>query len=237
MGWDARCPSRTFTLLSSRYLSRPEATVLDVHPPHGAMHGIKDFLLHLFTITCGLFIALLLEGWVEKLHQHHLRDEADSNIKQEIRHNEKELKTTLDAAAVEQKNLIAVLKFLQAKSEAKPYPISEISLGFTGTTLSDANWRTATATGALSFMDYKRVEDFASAYQEQEVFARLEAQTIDEFLQLQSYVLYGFDPDKVSPADAKAAMPDVRHALSHVVALQQVGGSVKRSYDDALAGK
>jgi len=216
---------------------RVEACVLDVHPPHDGMHGVKDFLLHLFTITCGLFIALFLEGCVEKLHQHHLRDEADGNIQQEIRHNEHELKTTLDAAAAEKKSLIEVIKFLQAKSEGKPYPIENISLGFTTGNVSDANWRTATATGALSFMDYKRVEDFATAYQVQDIFTQLEAQTLEEFLQLQSYVAYGFDPDKLSPADAKSAMPDVRKALSHVVALQQVGAGLNHAYEDALAGK
>jgi hypothetical protein len=214
-----------------------EASVLDVHPPHDGMHGVKDFLLHLFTITCGLFIALFLEGCVEKLHQHHLRDEADGNIQQEIRHNEQELKTTLDAAAAEKKSLIEVINFLQAKSEGKTYPIETISLGFTSGNVSDANWRTATATGALSFMEYKRVEHFSTAYQVQEMFVRLEDQTLDEFLQLQSYVLYGFDPDKIAPADARAAMPDVRRALAHVVALQQVGAQLNHTYEDALAAK
>ena len=32
--------------------------MLDVHPPHGKMHGVGDFFLHLFTITVGLLIAL-----------------------------------------------------------------------------------------------------------------------------------------------------------------------------------
>ena len=103
--------------------------------------------------------------------------------------------------------------------------------------MSDANWRTATATGALSFMEYQRVEDFAAAYQVQEVFLRLQEQTLDDFLQLQSYVAYGFDPDKVSPADAKAAVPDVRKTLSHVIALRQIGSSLNHDYENALAGK
>jgi hypothetical protein len=201
------------------------------------MHGIRDFLLHIFTITVGLFIALLLEGCVEKIHQHHLRDEADSNIQQEIRHNEQALKKTLDFATAEQKSLIEVLKFLDAKTAGKQYPIETIQLGFSSEPVSDANWRTATATGALSFMEYKRVEDFASAYQVQDLFLRLEEQTLDDFLQLQSYVAYGFDPEKVSPEAAKAAMPDVRKALSHVVALQQVGAGLNKAYEDALAGK
>ena len=59
--------------------------MIEVHAPHEKMHGIKDFLLHIFTITVGLFIALMLEAGVEKLHQHHLRDEADSNLRQELR--------------------------------------------------------------------------------------------------------------------------------------------------------
>jgi hypothetical protein len=37
--------------------------MLDVHPPHEKMHGFKDFLLHLLTITIGLLIALGLEGY------------------------------------------------------------------------------------------------------------------------------------------------------------------------------
>jgi hypothetical protein len=39
--------------------------MLDVHSPHEPIIGWKDFLLHLFTITIGLLIALSLEGTVE----------------------------------------------------------------------------------------------------------------------------------------------------------------------------
>ena len=65
--------------------------MLDVHPVHGKMAGFKDFLLHLFTITVGLLIALALEGWVERMHHHEIRDEADANLRQEIRDNAKEI--------------------------------------------------------------------------------------------------------------------------------------------------
>lgn len=124
--------------------------MLDVHVPEGGMHGIKDFLLHIFTITVGLFIALMLEGCVEKIHQHHLRDEAESNIRQEIRQNENELQTTLDAAVQEKKNLVSILNFLDARSQGKPYDVTSLSLKYTFGTPSDANWHTATATAALS---------------------------------------------------------------------------------------
>jgi hypothetical protein len=41
---------------------------MDVHPPHLPIHTWKDFLLHLLTITIGLFIALTLEASIESIH-------------------------------------------------------------------------------------------------------------------------------------------------------------------------
>jgi hypothetical protein len=45
---------------------------MDLHPPHQPIHTLKDFLLHLLTITVGLFIALTLEAAIESLHHRHL---------------------------------------------------------------------------------------------------------------------------------------------------------------------
>ena len=35
--------------------------MLAVHPPHQQVHGLRDFLVHLSTITMGLLIALAVE--------------------------------------------------------------------------------------------------------------------------------------------------------------------------------
>jgi len=42
--------------------------MLDVHAPHESVHGWRDFLLHIATITVGLLIALCLEATVEWMH-------------------------------------------------------------------------------------------------------------------------------------------------------------------------
>ena len=55
--------------------------MLDVHAPHDKMHGFKDFLLHLATITIGLLIALSLEGCVEWRHHRHLVQEAEEGLR------------------------------------------------------------------------------------------------------------------------------------------------------------
>ena len=58
--------------------------MLDVHPPHGKLHGVGDFFLHLFTITIGLLIALGLEAAVDRHHQHELREQAEANLRTEL---------------------------------------------------------------------------------------------------------------------------------------------------------
>jgi hypothetical protein len=211
--------------------------MLDVHPPHEKIHGFRDFLLHLFTITVGLLIALALEGCVERWHHRELRNEADANLRQEIRDNEQALATTRNAIIWEKRTLISMVKFLQSRSQDKPFDIQGLNLGFTNSTLSDASWRTATGTGVLSFMEYGRVQQFASAYQEQELFSRLELETLDRYLQLNSYAVSGFDPKAISPEDAKAALPDVSRTLTQLVAMDQVGENLRLAYERVLAAK
>ena len=65
--------------------------MLDVHVPHEKIHGLRDFFLHLFTITIGLLIALSLEGCVEWQHHRHLVREAEAALHDEIENNAKQV--------------------------------------------------------------------------------------------------------------------------------------------------
>jgi hypothetical protein len=211
--------------------------VLDVHPPHGKMHGFKDFLLHLFTITVGLLIALALEGWVERLNQHEIRDQADTNLRQEIRDNATEIEESRKNVQSELENVKKMLPFLEARKAGKSYDIHEIKLGYSIGELQDASWKTAAATGALAYMDYGHVQRYAEAYQLQERYSAFQDETISEYLQLQSFLIYGFDPAKVSPADAASAEADARKTLTHLVALEQIGTALGKEYEKVLAEK
>jgi hypothetical protein len=57
---------------------------MEIHPPHGSIHSLKDFFLQLATITAGVLIALLLEGLVEWNHNRGLVHEARTTIGREI---------------------------------------------------------------------------------------------------------------------------------------------------------
>jgi hypothetical protein len=208
--------------------------MLDVHPPHEKMHGWKDFLLHLLTITIGLLIALGLEGCVEHWRQRELKNDADTKLRQEIRDNAKEIASVHSATATEQANLQRILEFLGARKRNQPYDTGQIRLGLAMGDLKNASWKTAAATGALGFMEYDQVQRYADVYQLQDKYSALQDQTIDEYLQLQSYLLYGFDPDKITPADAGSAEAETRRTLAHLTAMDQVGTALATEYNEVL---
>jgi hypothetical protein len=208
--------------------------MLDVHPPHEKMHGFKDFLLHLLTITIGLLIALGLEGYAEHWKQRELKKDADTKLRQEIRDNAQEIALVHKANASEQANLKSIVDFMSARKKNEPYDTRQIRLDFTVGDLKSASWKTAAATGALGFMEYDHVQRYSSVYQLQDKYSALQDQTIDEFLQLQSYVIFGFDTEKISPVDAASAELDTRRALAHLTAMDQVGAALAMEYDAVL---
>ncbi len=208
--------------------------MLDVHPPHEKIHGLKDFLLHLLTITVGLLIALGLEGCVEHWKQTELKKDADTKLRQEIRDNAKEIASVHNANATEQANLIRIIDFMSARKKNQPYDAHQISLDFTLGDLNSASWKTAAATGALGFMDYDQVQRYAAVYQLQDKYSALQDQTIDEFLQLQSSAIHGFDPEKITPDDAVSGEQAARRTLVRLTAMDQVGTALAKEYDALL---
>ena len=168
---------------------------------------------------------------MEHWKQGELKKDADTKLRQEIRDNAKEIASVHNANALEQANLKRIADFLSARKKNQSYDSRQIRLDFTVGDLQSASWKTAAATGALGFMEYDQVQRYAAVYQLQDKYSALQDRTIDEFLQLQSYVIYGFDPKKITPVDAGSAELDTRRALAHLVAMDQVGTALASQYD------
>ena len=208
--------------------------MLDVHAPEHKIGGVRDFFIHLLTITVGLLIALGLEASVEAMHHRHQRQEAEATIREEIQQNRADLAKAQDEIKTEIKNMVGVLEFLEARSQGKPGNTQGLTLNFHEGPLQDSAWRTAASTGVLSYMNYAQVQKFAIAYKEQDQFETMEEQTLDEYLQLDSYVVKGFDPNALSADDIRTALPDVRRALAHLGGMLDISRGTLQAYDDAL---
>jgi len=148
--------------------------MLDVHPPHESAHSVGDFFLHLFTITIGLLIAVGIEGAVTRHEHKKLADEARETMHAEIQRNESNAKDVLKDIVDQRKKMGHNLDLLKRVQDGeKPTDTSlDASYGVKG--FEHTAWRTAQATGALSYMPYEEANRFSSIYETVETFEKAE---------------------------------------------------------------
>ena len=188
--------------------------MLDVHAPHESVHGWRDFLLHLATITIGLLIALGLEGCVEWQHHRHLVHEAEQSLHAEIQSNANNLASVATDIHTQQASLkhdIEVLDFAIANHK---YPErSSMTIAYRISTFDNVSWSTAQSTGALAFMDYATAQEYSGIYQTQNLFDTLGAQTArDAILSFAPFLdQSGKDSKDNSPADISQAVSIKQH--------------------------
>lgn len=207
--------------------------MLDVHSPHEPVHGIRDFLLHLLTITVGLLIALGLEAAVEWRHHLHLRHEAEDNIRREIEDNRKDLIEVLHAVPAEQAKFKNLLVYLNARAAGSDADIHNINVGVKIGTPQDASWQTAAATGALAYMDYAEVKRFAAAYQMQKKLDTAQDASMQPIVALLGG-LSVMSNVNLGKEDAAVAARQVHDIMGHVETMREFGSDLGRLYDEAL---
>src|SRR5947207_1037593 len=87
---------------------------MDIHPPHGPVHSIKDFLFHLLTVVIGILIALSLEGLVEWHHHRSLAEQSRFNLISEMSDNRSRLQKGLSLAPDAKQRLAKTLEKIEA---------------------------------------------------------------------------------------------------------------------------
>jgi len=206
--------------------------MLDVHAPHHTPNGVRDFAIHLLTITAGLLIALGLEAAVEAGHHHHQRKEAEAMIRQEIKSNGEMIEQGQSQFKEELDAMNRVLQTVESLTQGKPGTLEEKDFVFHQAPMQDAAWRTAASTGVLSYMDYAQVERFSDAYKEQDQLDAMEKQTLDDYLMLMPILTHhGKDMD---PERAKQALVFARQAVAHLNGMYFIAIGTLGSYKQAL---
>jgi hypothetical protein len=151
--------------------------MLDVHLPHGKLHGFWEFLLHLFTISVGLLIATQIESCVEWRHHDHLAEQARVELRAEITKNLKDLEQAQTGLKVWRQMIDSDLVLMQKIQEHPNDPLTQhfsLNVSASGMTLEDTAWRTAQSTGALAYMPYEEAERYSSIYKTQAALVAME---------------------------------------------------------------
>jgi hypothetical protein len=211
--------------------------VIDVHPPHTAVHGWRDFFLHLVTITIGLLIALSLEGLVEWQHHRHLVHDAEASLHAEIVSNAKAMPAVIADLHHQQETLhrdVVVLKGIIRDPKAKGHASMEISFHISG--FDDVSWKTAQATGAVGYMPYETAEQYDDIYGTQgAIYAAEQVAARDAILSLAPFAnATDSDPDP-TPAEADAIKQKIEVLQGQLLLVDSLMTSLDKAYQKFLA--
>ena len=159
---------------------------MHIHLPKEGFKSFSAFLKELFTITCGVVIALSLEGLHQSLHQRHLLHEARANVQAEIQENRTRLLGTIKEYPEKLrrfKSFIALLNQERAHRGAGDINTQQdIDLSLSLASLYSTSWSTAQSVGAVSLMSYQEVKRYKAIYELQDLLSTVQNKTLDRWI-------------------------------------------------------
>ncbi len=207
---------------------------MEIHAPHQPILTVKEALVHLGIVTIGILIALSLEGLVEWQHHRHVIHEAKENIRDEIRDNNNELANFLKSTSKLRTDESLALDYIDAAIAGHPPGNGSMKLGFVRPDITSASWTTAQTIGALGLMNYQDVKRYASIYELQDEFLRMQERTIDAVIQAITIFQRNQSPDKLPPSDLQNARQRILTIMSDLQAQEQIGQELQKRYQSVL---
>ena len=209
--------------------------MLDVHPPHAPVHGWRDFLLHLLTISIGLLIALGLEATVEAWHHHELAAEARENIRHEIEANEAQASANLGAIQHEADMMKADIEVARAlRDHVDEHGRADMHFDFSWSSFGDSAWRTARDTGALAYMPAAEVQRYADAYVQQGIANQQALEVLDLQQAVAAPLLLEASPSQLGAADLHGLMLQAATVNLRLRGLGQIIKDLHTAYAEVL---
>ena len=208
--------------------------MMDVHPPHEPVHGWRDFLLHLLTITIGLLIALSLEGCVEWQHHRHLVREAKENLRQEIEDNQRAVRSDVAKVREAELRMKRNLETLRGFREHNGPKNASLSYSLDWESPSQSSWATARDTGALSYMGYKDVQNYADVYGQQEIANGMAVRLFTDQSTAMAPLFIVEAPDKLTSGELEAMLQGSAGVYTQLKTLEQIITELDQAYTKSL---
>jgi hypothetical protein len=207
---------------------------VDIHPPMKPVETLKEFGMHLFIVTLGIVIALSLEGLLEWRHHRQLAEEARSNILSEIRDNEKDIDHFLKAVPEIRKNQMAVLGVIEDMLTHGKAKADSVQLGLTLAELGNTSWTAAQTVGALEFIPYAVVKEYAGVYQLQDEYLRLQTRTEDSVVNALAMFSVNQGQNSLPRAGLEVERDRILNSLTMLTAESQIAEALEKTYREVL---
>lgn len=155
---------------------------MDIHAPESPISSFKDFALHIAIVTCGILIALGLEGIREAVHNRHLVRETRENVRSEMEVNDEHGKDELPRVASYSDSLKLLIKDLPSLATQDPKQVSTrlAAIQNPGYFFLSNSWQSALSTGALELMSTDEVNAYGGAAEVIKIYTNLQKEAETE---------------------------------------------------------
>jgi len=149
---------------------------MEMHAPESPIRTFKDFLVHMSVVTCGILIALGLEGVREAVHNHRLVRETRENVRFEMGVNTEHEKDELPRVTLYNKQLKALIADLPKFAQQHPEQINQrlALIANPGYFFLSNSWQSALSTGALEHMSTDEVNSYGGAAEVIKIYSGLQ---------------------------------------------------------------
>jgi hypothetical protein len=202
---------------------------MDIHPPEHPIRSVRDFLIQIFTVTCGIVIALGLEALVESRRDAKLLAATRQDFATEIAENLKKTQEVHDAASHDEAWIRAAVAYGTAmlKHDTSKRLDNIGSRRFV--VLRNSAWETALATQAIRLLPFGEARALAAAYNDQAALNEFSARARDQWIG----VAMADDVASLSDPEIRSALGLLRVAYAYTASMEALEGRLIEEYKAA----
>jgi len=170
---------------------------MELHAPESPIHSLKDFAVHIAVVTCGILIALGLEGVREAVHNHTLVRETRENVRFEMNANLKDSQDEIPRIALYTGRLKSLIADLPALAQQHPEQINaRLDTIENPEYFFTANsWQAALSTGALEHMSTDEVTAYGGVAESIRIYSAMQRDAQAEQVRTKAFFTAHPHPD------------------------------------------
>jgi hypothetical protein len=149
---------------------------MELHAPESPIHSFKDFAIHIAVVTCGILIALGLEGVRETVHNHNLVRETRENVRFEMNVNLRDCKDEIPRISLYNAQLKSLITDLPLLARQHPEQINTrlAEIDNPGYFFTANSWQSALSIGALEHMSTDEVTAYGGVAESIRIYSAMQ---------------------------------------------------------------
>lgn len=203
---------------------------MEVEGPESSIRSVRDFAIHIATVTIGILIALALEALIGMYRDHTLVVHTETDFKTEFSENRSSVVDDLHDSEAVKTELEGLINYGQAQILGRPAVPPNLQSVRKFKHLQATAWETATATQALLHIPFLEAGALAKTQRAQQSFNALQDRAEAQWFELAAYG----DPRHIPKSQLPEALQKVTIAYAYLVSIRDAEMRLVSSYDDAL---